>query len=77
VALGDPCRPRAPASSGGLSGLLQAQALKVLDRAACRAGSSREELVLALADRGRAEAYQRRYGVDPRSLGGLFSLLGG
>jgi hypothetical protein len=77
VALRDPCLPRPLPRSGGLSGIVQDQALKLLDRAACRAGSSREALVLALADRDRAAAYERRYGVDPRSLGGLFSLLGG
>jgi hypothetical protein len=77
VTLRDPCKPRPLPDSGGLSGALQNQALKLLDRAACRAGSSREELVLALADRDRAQAYQRRYGVDPRSIGGLFNLLGG
>jgi hypothetical protein len=77
VVLRDPCRPRPLPSSGGLTGAIQTQALELLDRAACRAGSSREELVLALADRSRARAYQRRYGIDPRSLGGLFNLLGG
>ncbi len=77
VVLRDPCKPRPLPDSGGLSGALQNQALKLLDRAACHAGSSREELVLALADRDRAQAYQRRYGVDPRSIGGLFNLLGG
>jgi len=77
VALRDPCRPRPLPSSGGLSGALQQQALKLLDRAACRAGSTREELALALADPDRAAAYRRRYGVDARSIGGLLSLLGG
>jgi hypothetical protein len=77
VALRDPCRPRPLPSAGGLSGALQARVLKFLDRAACRAGSSREELALALADPDRAAAYRRRYGVDPHSLGGLLRLLGG
>jgi hypothetical protein len=77
VALRDPCRPRPLPRTGGITGLLQDQALKLLDRAACRAGSTREELVLALADKRRAAAYRRRYGVDPRSLGGALSLLGG
>ncbi len=77
VALRDPCRPRPLPSTGGITGLLQDQALKLLDRAACQAGSTREELVLALADKRRAAAYERRYGVDPRSLGGALSLLGG
>jgi hypothetical protein len=39
-----------------------------LDRAACDAGSSREELVLALVDDDEAERYERRYDVDPRSV---------
>ena len=77
VALRDPCTPRPLPRTGGLTGLLQDQALKLLDRAACKTGSSREELVLALADKRRAAAYERRYGVDPRSLAGALSLLGG
>jgi MFS family permease len=77
VALRDPCKPRPLPRTGGITGLLQDQALKLLDRSACRAGSSREELVLALADKRRAAAFERRYGVDPRSLAGALSLLGG
>jgi hypothetical protein len=77
VALRDPCKPRALPRTGGLTGILQDQALKLLDRAACRVGSTREELVLALADKRRAADFERRYGVDPRSLGGALSLLGG
>jgi hypothetical protein len=77
IALRDPCQPRALPRTGGITGIIQDQALKLLDRAACRGGSSREELVLALADRRRAAAYRRRYGVDPRSLAGALSLLGG
>jgi len=38
-----------------------------LDHVACRAGSSREELVLALVDDAEAASYEQRYGVDPRS----------
>jgi hypothetical protein len=34
---------------------------------ACRVGSTREELVLALADEDAARDYERRYGVNPRS----------
>jgi hypothetical protein len=45
-----------------------------LDRAACRFGSSREELALALANETQARAYRRTYGVDPRSVS---DLLGG
>ena len=39
-----------------------------LDRAACDAGSTREELVLALVDDDEAERYEERYGLDPRSV---------
>jgi hypothetical protein len=35
---------------------------------ACRVGSSREELVLAMVDDDAARAYERRYDVDPRSV---------
>jgi hypothetical protein len=77
VVLQDPCQPRALPQSGGLTGLLQDQALKLLDSSACKYGTTREELVLALADPARAKAFERRYGVDPRSAGGLLSLLGG
>ena len=48
-----------------------AEALVALDRAACRFGSSREELAIALADDAAAAAYEREHGVDPRSAGGL------
>jgi hypothetical protein len=77
VAIADPCLPRDLPSTGGLDGALQDAALAALDRAACRFGSSREELALALADEQAAEDYEREYGVDPRSAGGLLGgLLG-
>ena len=62
----DPCKPRPLPSTGGLTGFLQDQVLKGLDRAACKYGSSREELVLAIADKQRAHEYERKYGVDPQ-----------
>jgi len=75
VAIADPCTVhRDLPSTGGLEGAAQDAVLIGLDRAACRFGSSREELALALADEDEARAYERRYGVDPRS---LRSLLGG
>lgn len=75
----DPCTAHREApSAGGLTGFLQQQALALLDRTACRLGSSREELVLALADKADAERFKRKYGVDPRSASGLLrALLGG
>ncbi|HYZ27531.1 MAG TPA: MFS transporter [Thermoleophilaceae bacterium] len=75
----DPCTAhRKPPSVGGVTGLLQRQALVLLDKTACRLGSSREELVLALADKDDARRFQREHGVNPRTLGGLLqALLGG
>jgi hypothetical protein len=75
VAIADPCAPRRLPGTGGLTGLLQDTALRRLDRAACDTGSSREELVLALADDDEAQRYQEHYGIDPRSVGGLLSIL--
>jgi hypothetical protein len=76
VVLQDPCKPRAVPDTGGFTGFLQAQVLKGLDRAACKYGSSREELVLAIADEQRARAYERKYGVNPQSAGGLLGIIG-
>jgi MFS family permease len=75
----DPCTAkRTPPKSGGVSGFLQDQALVLLDRTACRLHSSREELVLALADKDEAARFQREHGVNPRSVGGILqALLGG
>jgi MFS family permease len=77
VVLADPCEGRDLPGSGGLTGLLQDEALKLLDRTACDLGVSREELALALFDGDRAEEFERRHGVNPRTVGGLLSLLGG
>jgi MFS family permease len=71
VAIADPCRPRDLPSTGGIDGAIQDVALTALDRAACRYGSSREELALALVDDGARAAYQREHGVDPRDILGL------
>ena len=75
VTIADPCAPRRLPGTGGLTGALQDVALRQLDRSACSIGSSREELVLALADDADAQRFKRRYGVDPRSLTGLLSIL--
>jgi len=76
VVIADPCADRDLPDTGGIDGFVQDQALAALDRAACRFGSSREELALALADEGYARAYERAHGVDPRSAGGLLQALG-
>ena len=77
VVLANPCQDRELPDTGGLEGALQDAALVALDRAACRFGSSREELALALVDPDARADYEREYGVDPRSVGGVLSgLLG-
>lgn len=71
VELGDPCRERRLPESSGIEGMIQDEALVQLDRIACHFGSSREELVLALANEEDAEEYEERYGANPRSPGDL------
>jgi hypothetical protein len=61
-----------------MPGFIQDRALQALDAGACRLGSSREELVLALANEEDAERFRDRHGFDPGSLGGLIGgLIGG
>jgi MFS family permease len=72
----DPCTAqRHVPLTGGIAGFLQAQALALLDRTACRLHSSREELVLALADPNDAKRFEREHGVDPRTATGLLQAL--
>jgi hypothetical protein len=71
VVIADPCKPRELPHTGGIGGALQDVALRALDRAACRFGSSREELALALVDDDARARYEREHGVDPREIGGL------
>jgi MFS family permease len=74
--LADPCHPGPPPSAGGPTGALQAQLLTFVDAAACKFGSSREALVLALLDPSQTKRYAEQYHVDPRALAGLVKLLG-
>jgi MFS family permease len=77
VVLRDPCQRRELPQTGGVEGFLQDRALEVLDTSACRAGSTREELVLALADERDRRRFEHDHGVDPRSLSNILqSLLG-
>jgi hypothetical protein len=72
----DPCHPhRTPPKSGGVTGFLQDQVLKLLDSTACKLGSSREELVLAIADDDEAKRFEREHGVNPRTAAGILSAL--
>ncbi|HWI72314.1 MAG TPA: hypothetical protein VNT55_10185, partial [Baekduia sp.] len=77
VTLQDPCQQRQLPETGGIEGFLQDRALELLDTSACKAGSTREELVLALADENDRARFEREHGVDPRSLSTLLQgLLG-
>jgi predicted MFS family arabinose efflux permease len=67
VQIADPCKHRDLPSTGGVTGFAQDAALTAADVVACRVGSSREELVLALADEQAASEYEQRYGVNPRA----------
>jgi hypothetical protein len=71
VKIANPCDDRGLPSASGLPGAVQDAALTTLDQIACHFGSSREQLVLALADPGEARAYKSRFGVNPRSAGNL------
>jgi hypothetical protein len=81
VTLADPCKPRALPGTGGITGFLQDRVLQLLDRAACDVGATREELVLALADKRDAQRFREKYGKSPREaigiLGALLPNLGG
>jgi hypothetical protein len=68
VQIADPCQRRELPSTGGIGGALQDAALVALDRAACRYGSSREQLALALVDDTARAEYEREHGVDPRDV---------
>jgi Major Facilitator Superfamily len=75
VEIQDPCQDRDLPDSGGVTGVIQNVALVALDKLACKAGSSREELVLAIVDEDAAKKYEQRYGVDPRSIENLAELV--
>jgi hypothetical protein len=78
VKIADPCQKRSLPHAGGIPGLVQDVGLNGLDRIACQFGSSREQLVLALADPGERARYKREHGVDPRAGGNLLQgLMGG
>jgi predicted MFS family arabinose efflux permease len=71
VVIRDPCVDRPLPNSGGLTGFLQDRVLNLLDAGACRLHVSREELVLALADKDEAKRFRKEHGVDPRNVGSL------
>jgi hypothetical protein len=65
--IADPCHAPPPPAAGGFAGRVQDVVLRSLNTAACRFGSSREELVLAIANADDARRYKAEHGVDPRS----------
>jgi hypothetical protein len=65
--LANPCHAPPPPKAGGIAGTVQDVVLRGLDLAACRFGSTREELVLAIANASDARRYKAEHGVDPRS----------
>jgi Major Facilitator Superfamily len=77
VQIADPCKARERRSVGGLEGVVEGIALRGLDKAACRFGSSREELVLALFDDQSRREYEREYGVNPRRLDAVLKGIAG
>ncbi len=69
VRFGDPCKKRhlPSAAAGGLiDGFIGDQVLKKLDEYACKYGSTREELVVALVLPSASTEYDHKYGVDPQ-----------
>jgi hypothetical protein len=71
VKIADPCEDRQLPDIGGISGALQDISLAALDRAACKFGSSREELLLALFDDDLQKKFEEEHGVNPRSITSL------
>ena len=69
VDIADPCEARERHSVGGIEGVVEGIALRGLDRAACRFGSSREELVLALFDDQSRREYERTARCGPARAG--------
>ncbi len=68
VKIGDPCEDRQLPDVGGITGALQNISLEALDRAACKFGSSREELLLALFDDRLQHKFEQEHGVNPRDV---------
>jgi hypothetical protein len=66
VTIADPCEDRQLPDVGGITGALQDLSLSALDRAACKFGSSREELLLALFDDRLQHKFEEEHHVDPR-----------
>lgn len=69
--LADPCTAKPAFSGGGLDGAVQRFALSGLNGAACRLGTSREELVLSLAPSVKTKVRWNRATIDAALRAGL------
>ncbi len=59
-AIARPCQPRPPFTGGGLTGVVQRVVLEGLDGAACKLGTTREELVLSLSPSTTSRRWDRK-----------------
>jgi hypothetical protein len=66
-----PCEPRAPFEGGGVSGVVQRVVLEGLDGAACRLGTTREELVLSLSPSSSGSRRWDRHTIEVAIRAGL------
>jgi hypothetical protein len=75
VAIADPCEQRAAFAGSGLDATIQRVVLDGLDGAACRLGTSRERLVLALASDSSERLPDGRARTDAAVRAGLLRAL--
>jgi hypothetical protein len=75
AAIANPCAQRAPFPGSGLDALVQRVVLNGLDGAACRLGTSRERLVLALAGDSSQRLPNDKATVDAAVRAGLLRAL--
>jgi hypothetical protein len=64
----DPCAPREWRDPNGFQAVLEQIVLSALDGAACELGVTREEIVLAFADRESLDRFAREQGVGLEEL---------
>ncbi|HEY7148268.1 MAG TPA: hypothetical protein VH420_02380 [Gaiellaceae bacterium] len=64
----DPCAPRDWRDPRGFQEVAQQIVLSSLDGAACELGVSREDMVLALADKDSRERFAREHGITSQKL---------
>lgn len=70
-AIKEPCAERQPFEGHGLDATVQRVVLEGLDGAACRLGTTREQLVLSLSPASRGTPHWSRHRVEAALRGGL------